>query len=54
VPTTIDELYTAHPALYAAEHGAEHRIEGRRGILDLVRPGTVGAELGVFTGLFSG
>ena len=28
-------------------------MEGRLGILDLVQPGTVGAELGVFTGLFA-
>ncbi|HEU0304626.1 MAG TPA: class I SAM-dependent methyltransferase [Gaiellaceae bacterium] len=50
---TIDELYAAHPALYTAEHDAEHRVEARLGILELVQPGTVGAELGVFTGLFA-
>ena len=52
-PTEIDRLYAAHPALHTAEHDAEHRLEGRRGVLALVKPGTVGAELGVFTGLFS-
>ncbi len=51
--TEIGRLYAAHPELYVAEHDAEHRLEGRRGILALVKPGTVGAELGVFTGLFS-
>ena len=50
---TIDELYAAHPELRSAEQDAEHRVEGRRGILNLVKPGTVGAELGVFTGLFA-
>lgn len=49
----LDVLYAAHPELYTAEHDADHRLEARRGILDLVAPGTVGAELGVFTGLFS-
>ena len=42
--TSIDELYSDHPELYSAEHEAEHRVEGRLGILDLVQPGTVGAE----------
>jgi len=51
--TSIDALYAAHPELYSAEHDAEHRVDGRRGILGLVKPGTVGAELGVFTGLFA-
>jgi hypothetical protein len=49
----IERLYAAHPELYAAEHEADHRLEGRRGILRILDPGTVGAELGVFTGLFS-
>jgi hypothetical protein len=51
--TSIEDLYAAHPELYSAEHEAEHRVERRLGILDLVEPGTVGAELGVFTGLFA-
>jgi LmbE family N-acetylglucosaminyl deacetylase len=51
--TSIEALYAAHPELYSAEHEAEHRVERRLGILDLVQPGTVGAELGVFTGLFA-
>ncbi len=50
---TIDELYATHPQLYAAEHDSEHRVGGRLGILDLLKPGTVGAELGVFTGLYA-
>jgi SAM-dependent methyltransferase len=50
---TIEELYAAHPALHAAEHEADHRLDGRRAILSLLRPGTAGAELGVFTGLFT-
>jgi len=49
---TIDALY-AHPELYSAEHEADHRVEARLPILDLVKPGTVAAELGVFTGLFA-
>ena len=51
--TSIEALYDVHPELYSAEHEAEHRVERRLGILDLVQPGTVGAELGVFTGLFA-
>jgi SAM-dependent methyltransferase len=41
------------PALHAAETQSDHRVEARRAILDFIRPGSVGAELGVFTGLFS-
>lgn len=51
--SAVGDLYAAHPELYAAEHDAEHRVDERREILELLRPGTVGAELGVFTGLFS-
>jgi hypothetical protein len=42
-----------HPALVAAERDADHRVDARRPILALLEPGTVGAELGVFTGLYS-
>jgi SAM-dependent methyltransferase len=49
--TSIEALYAAHPELYSAEHEADHRVEGRLPILDLVKSGTVAAELGVFTGL---
>jgi SAM-dependent methyltransferase len=49
----IERLYAAHPELYAAEHDADHRVEGRLGILSILKPATVGAELGVFTGLFA-
>jgi hypothetical protein len=43
-----------HPALVAAESdGDHHRVDARRPILALLEPGTVGAELGVFTGLYS-
>jgi Methyltransferase domain len=51
--TTIEALYAAHPELFASEHDADHRLAGRRAILGLVEPGTVGAELGVFTGLYA-
>ncbi|HKE12904.1 MAG TPA: class I SAM-dependent methyltransferase [Myxococcota bacterium] len=51
--TSIAELYAVHPELYAVEHDYDHRVEGRRGILALAKPGTIGAELGVFTGLFA-
>ena len=50
---SIDELYSDHPELYSAEHEGEHRVGERLGVLDLVQPGTIGAELGVFTGLFA-
>jgi hypothetical protein len=49
----VEQLYAAHPELYRAEHDADHRIGARRDILNLLAPGTVGAELGVFTGLFA-
>jgi hypothetical protein len=51
--TSIEALYAAHPELYSAEHEADHRVEGRLPILDLVKPGTVAAELGVYTGLYA-
>ena len=50
---SIDALYAAHPELRSAERDAEHRVDARRDILALVKAGTVGAELGVFTGLFA-
>jgi hypothetical protein len=54
MPTSsIADLHAQHPALYLAETDGGHRLEGRRGILGLLEPGTTGAELGVFTGLFS-
>lgn len=52
-PSSIESLYAKHPALREAETKGEHRVESRRSILRLLQPGTVGAELGVFTGLFS-
>ncbi|MET0938138.1 MAG: class I SAM-dependent methyltransferase [Gaiellaceae bacterium] len=51
--TSIEALYAAHPELYSAEHEADHRVEARLPILDLVKSGTVAAELGVFTGLYA-
>jgi hypothetical protein len=51
--TSIADLYSAHPELRSAEEDAEHRLEGRKDILRLATAGTVGAELGVFTGLFA-
>ena len=50
---SIESLYAKHPALREAETTGEHRLESRRPILRLLEPGTTGAELGVFTGLFS-
>ena len=50
---SIVSLYAKHPALRKAETTGEHRLESRRPILRLLEPGTTGAELGVFTGLFS-
>jgi methyltransferase family protein len=51
--TSIEALHAAHPELFSAEHDADHRVEARLPILELVKPGTVAAELGVFTGLFA-
>ncbi len=50
---SIERLYAKHPALREAETTGEHRLQSRRPILRLLEPGTTGAELGVFTGLFS-
>jgi hypothetical protein len=51
--SSIDALYASHPELYSAEHEFQHRVEDRLGILSLAQPASVGAELGVFTGLFA-
>lgn len=41
------------PGLLEAELGIDHRVRARRFIAELVPKGGVGAEIGVFTGLFS-
>jgi hypothetical protein len=40
-------------SILRAELRASHRIRGRRFIVDFIPPNSIGAELGVFTGLFS-
>jgi Methyltransferase domain len=51
--SAIESLYAKYPPLSAADAAERHRLEPRREILRLLAPGTVGAELGVFTGMFA-
>ena len=44
---------STNPSILRAELRAPHRVMGRRFITDFIPSGSVGAELGVFTGLFS-
>jgi len=50
---SIDDLYQIHPPLKQAETQADHRLESRDELLSLIPIGKCGAELGVFTGMFS-
>ena len=57
VPNTIDVVKTGRfpstiPAL-RAELLSDHRISSRKFVTDFIPKGGIGAELGVFTGLFS-
>jgi hypothetical protein len=49
----IQDLYRRHEPLRAAEIGGNHRISQRASILKFIPKDSVGAEIGVFTGLFS-
>src|SRR5215468_1562044 len=49
----ISKYVSADLSILRAELRAPHRIMGRRFIVDFIPPNSVGAELGVFTGLFS-
>jgi hypothetical protein len=49
----IEQRWSSDASLKAVETQWDHRVEERRTILRFIAPGTVGAEIGVFTGLFS-
>jgi hypothetical protein len=49
----ISKYVSTDLSILRAELGAPHRIIGRRFIVDFIPSNSVGAELGVFTGLFS-
>lgn len=52
-PLDMSDLYRAYPSLERVERADIHRINGRRQITSLIPKNTVGAEIGVFTGVFS-
>jgi predicted O-methyltransferase YrrM len=49
----MTDLYRAYPSLEKVERADIHRINGRRQIVSLIPKKSVGAEIGVFTGVFS-
>jgi hypothetical protein len=49
----LSRYVCADLSILKAELRAPHRLAGRRFILDFIPPNSVGAEIGVFTGLFS-
>lgn len=52
-PLDMTPLYKTYPALEVVERADIHRINGRRQIVSMIPKNTVGAEIGVFTGVFS-
>ena len=52
-PLDMRPLYEAFPALETVEKTDIHRINGRQHIVSLIPKNAIGAEIGVFTGVFS-
>lgn len=52
-PLNMRSLYDAFPPLEAVERSDIHRLNGRRQIASLIPKRSVGAEIGVFTGVFA-
>lgn len=52
-PLDMSALYRAYPSLEKVERADIHRINGRRQIVSMIPKNKVGAEIGVFTGVFS-
>lgn len=52
-PLDMTGLYQAYPSLEQVERADIHRINGRRQIVSLIPKNAVGAEIGVFTGVFA-
>jgi Methyltransferase domain len=53
LPVAIQVLYRRYEPLKIVETGTEHRVAQRAAILRFMPPDSMGAEIGVFTGLFS-
>ena len=51
-PVDMTPLYAQCPALKTVEQADIHRINGRRAIVSMIPKNKVGAEIGVFTGVF--
>ncbi len=49
----MTQMYRSHPLLKQVEMGGRHRLTKRRHILQLVPEGKIGAEIGVYTGMFA-
>jgi len=49
----LSDLYARYPALRKVETSVDHRLAGRERIIELMPRRAVGAEIGVFTGLFT-
>ena len=49
----MGDLYAQHNDLMLVETKGKHRLTSRRHILKLAKPGLIGAEIGVFTGMFA-
>lgn len=49
----MSRLYLSYPVLNAVETKVHHRLAARSNIVSLFKKGAIGAELGVFTGVFS-
>jgi hypothetical protein len=52
-PQDMTKLYHNYPSLEKVERADIHRINGRRQIVSLIPKRAVGAEIGVFTGVFA-
>ena len=52
-PIDMTDLYKVYPSLETVERADIHRINGRRQIVSLIPKNAVGAEIGVFTGVFA-
>jgi hypothetical protein len=49
----MSSVYRTHPVLLEVEQSLDNRFGGRADIVGLIAPGGRGAEIGVFTGIFS-
>jgi hypothetical protein len=52
-PVDMTALYARYPALERVETNVDHRLPGRAALVGMLPKGAVGAEIGVYTGVFS-